>query len=50
MAIANTIANTSVNSTIDDIQFPLFFGIANTNAITQCERALICVVDLHSDK
>ena len=34
------IAKTSVNGTIDNIQFPLFLGIANANAIAQCERTL----------
>ena len=35
-----TISKASVNSTIDNIQFPLFFGITNANAIAQCERTL----------
>ena len=34
------IAKANVNGTIDNIQFPLFLGIANTNAIAQCERTL----------
>ena len=34
------IAKASVKSTIDNIQFPLFLGIANANAIAQCERNL----------
>ena len=44
IAITNAIAKASVNGTIDNIQFPLFFGIANANAIAQCERALSLVV------
>ena len=34
------IAKTSVNGTIDNMQYPLFLGIAIANAIAQCERTL----------
>ena len=34
------IAKASVNSTIDNIQFPLFLGITNVIAIAQCEWTL----------
>ena len=38
------IAKASMNGTIDNIQFPLFFGIPNANAIAQCEWTLSWIV------
>ena len=40
IAIANYFAKASVNNTIDNMQHPLFLGIANANAIIQCEQTL----------
>ena len=38
IAITKDFAKASVNGTIDNIQYSLFFGFANAIAIAQCER------------